>query len=128
MSLARNIGNLPNGDDAPVYACRAWVNFDGTTNTAGYCTIRDSGNVSTVVDNGTGDYTINFTTAMPDVNYSLVASSSNRTQNSSDEYTGISSDGSSTYLVGSVRISCIRWRFDVQQKLDSEIINVAIFR
>jgi len=72
MSLARNIGNLPNGDDAPVFACRAWVNFDGTTNTAGFCTIRDSGNVSTVADNGTGDYTINFTTAMPDANYAVI--------------------------------------------------------
>jgi len=69
MSNARNIANLPNGDDAPVYACRAWVNFDGTTNTAGYCTIRDSGNVSTVADNGTGNYTVNFTTAMPDANF-----------------------------------------------------------
>ena len=54
---------------AGVYACRAWVNFDGTTNTAGFCTIRDSGNVSTVADNGTGDYTINFATAMPDNDY-----------------------------------------------------------
>ena len=58
---------------AGVYACRAWVNFDGTTNTAGFCTIRESGNVSTVADNGTGDYTINFTTAMPDENYSVVS-------------------------------------------------------
>jgi hypothetical protein len=55
---------------APVYACRAWVNFDGTTNTGGYCTIRASGNVSSITDNGTGDYTVNFTTAMPDANYS----------------------------------------------------------
>ena len=72
MSLARNIANLPNGDDAPIYACRAWVNFDGTTNTAGYCTILDSGNVSTVADNGYGDYTVNFATAMPSYNYAVV--------------------------------------------------------
>jgi hypothetical protein len=55
--------------DAPVFACRAWVNFDGTTNTDGYCTIRASGNVSSVADNGTGDYTITFTTALEDANY-----------------------------------------------------------
>ena len=65
MSLARNIGDLPNGDDAPVFACRAWVNFNGTDTIA----IRDSGNVSSITDNGTGDYTVTFTTAMPDANY-----------------------------------------------------------
>jgi hypothetical protein len=50
---------------APVYACRAWVNFNGT----GTVAIRSSGNVSSISDNGTGDYTVNFTTAMPDANY-----------------------------------------------------------
>ena len=50
---------------APVYACRAWVNFNGT----GTVAIRASGNVSSITDNGTGDYTVNFTTAMPDANY-----------------------------------------------------------
>jgi hypothetical protein len=45
------------------------VNFDGTTNVGGFCTVRASGNVTTVADNGTGDYTINFTNAMPDANY-----------------------------------------------------------
>ena len=54
---------------APIYPCRAWVNFDGTTNTGGFCTVRASGNVTSVTDNGTGDYTVTFTTAMPDVNY-----------------------------------------------------------
>ena len=49
------------------YKCRAWVNFNGTTSSPS--TIRGSGNVSSVTKNGTGDYTINFTTAMPDVNY-----------------------------------------------------------
>jgi hypothetical protein len=50
---------------APIYACRAWVNFDGTGTPA----IRASGNVSSITDNGTDNYTVNFTTAMPDVNY-----------------------------------------------------------
>jgi hypothetical protein len=49
----------------------AWVNFDGTTNSGGNCTIRDSGNVSSVADNGTGDYTVNFTSAMPDLDYAV---------------------------------------------------------
>jgi hypothetical protein len=50
---------------APVYACRAWVNFDGT----GTPTIRASGNVSSITDNGTGIYTINLATALPDTDY-----------------------------------------------------------
>lgn len=53
---------------APVYAARAWVNFNGT----GTVAIRASGNVSSITDNGTGDYTVNFTTAMPDANYTII--------------------------------------------------------
>ena len=55
------------GSVATAYGCRAWVNFNGTSTVA----IRDSGNVSSITDNGTGDYTVNFTTAMPDVNYNV---------------------------------------------------------
>lgn len=58
---------------APVFACRAWVNLKGT----GTAAIRASGNVSSVTDNGTGDYTINFTTAMPDSSYSVLGLTSN---------------------------------------------------
>jgi hypothetical protein len=50
---------------APLYMCRAWVNFNGT----GTVAIRASGNVTSITDNGTGDYTVNFTTAMTDANY-----------------------------------------------------------
>ena len=46
--------------------CRAWVNFNGT----GTVAIRGSFNVSSITDNGTGSYTVNFTNAMPDANYS----------------------------------------------------------
>jgi hypothetical protein len=52
---------------APVFAARAWVNFNGT----GTVAIRASGNVSSITDNGAGDYTVNFTTAMPDANYAV---------------------------------------------------------
>ena len=52
---------------APSYSARAWVNFNGT----GTVAIRASGNVSSITDNGTGNYTVNFTTAMPDANYSV---------------------------------------------------------
>ena len=46
---------------------KAWVNFNGT----GTVAIRDSFNVSSITDNGTGDYTVNFTTALPNANYSV---------------------------------------------------------
>jgi len=49
----------------PGYMARAWVNFNGT----GTVAIRASGNVSSITDNGTGNYTVNFTTAMPDADY-----------------------------------------------------------
>jgi len=51
----------------PAYFCRAWVNFNGT----GTVAIRASGNVSSITDNNTGDYTVNFTTALPDADYSI---------------------------------------------------------
>lgn len=50
---------------APLFLCRAWVNFNGT----GTVAIRASGNVSSITDNATGYYTVNFTTAMPDADY-----------------------------------------------------------
>jgi hypothetical protein len=54
---------------APLYACRAWVNFNGT----GTVAIRASGNVSSITDNGAGNYTVNFTNSMVDANYSAIA-------------------------------------------------------
>jgi hypothetical protein len=61
-------GALNATGSAPIYACRAWVNFDGT----GTVAIRASGNVSSITDRGTGLYTLNFTTAMPDADYAAV--------------------------------------------------------
>jgi hypothetical protein len=68
---------------APVFACRAWVNFNGT----GTVAIRASGNVTSITDNGTGDYTVNFATAMVDANYSV-------------SMTGKSSDSTSSRIAG----------------------------
>lgn len=67
-----------NPDGTENFKCRAWVNFDG----AGTVAIRDSFNVSSITDNGTGNYTVNFTDAMPDANYSLVATTIHGTPNS----------------------------------------------
>ena len=48
------------------YAAKVWVNFNGS----GTVAIRGSGNVSSITDNGTGDYTVNFTSALADANFS----------------------------------------------------------
>jgi hypothetical protein len=58
------------GSVATAYGCRAWINFDGT----GTPTSRQNGNVSSITDNGTGDYTINFTNGLTDANYALAGS------------------------------------------------------
>ena len=68
------------GSVATAYGCRAWVNFNGT----GAVAIRASGNVSSITDNGTGNYTVNFTTAMPDTNYSVPASAKNTASSNAD--------------------------------------------
>ena len=78
LTLGTAVMAVPTGD-APLFACRAWVNFDGTKDTTGAAStantnrlIRGSGNVTSVLRNGAGDYTITFTTALPDANYSAV--------------------------------------------------------
>jgi hypothetical protein len=62
-----------------VYTAKAWVNFNGT----GTVAIRASGNVSSITDNGTGDYTVNFTNAIADANYGVAITASAGTNNSS---------------------------------------------
>jgi hypothetical protein len=77
LSLAANAGEIKkalNADnDPPIFACRAWVNFDGTAGSTVdgefRCTIRASGNVSKVVRTATGTFVVHFSTAMPDANY-----------------------------------------------------------
>ena len=97
--------------EAPIYACRAWVNFNGT----GTVAIRASGNVSSITDNGVGLYTINFATNMPDANYLTVHGS------------GIYAASNTTQIqtMSSVNISSgIPW----SDRYDMSLINCAIFR
>jgi hypothetical protein len=63
------VNTIQNTSGVEQYTCKAWVNFNGT----GTVAIRASGNVSSITDNGTGDYTVNFTTALPDGNYARLA-------------------------------------------------------
>lgn len=68
MSTLR-VTTLQTTSGVEVYTCKAWVNFNGT----GTVAIRASGNVSSITDNGVGDYTVNFSSAMTDLNYAAVA-------------------------------------------------------
>lgn len=67
--MPSKIRGSDNFDSAGGNAVKAWVNFNGT----GTVAIRAAFNVSSITDNGTGDYTVNFTNALADANYSGVA-------------------------------------------------------
>jgi hypothetical protein len=79
---------------APSYSARAWVNFNGI----GTVTIKASGNVSSITDNGTGDYTVNFATAMSDVNYAASAFTCAYTTNFGGALAAYYPTGTSTYI------------------------------
>jgi len=64
------VDTIKNTSNVEVFTAKAWVNFNGT----GTVAIRASGNVTSITDNGTGDYTVTFTTAMTDANYAVIAS------------------------------------------------------
>jgi hypothetical protein len=103
---------------APGYMARAWVNFNGT----GTVAIRASGNVTSITDNGTGDYTINFTTAMPDANYSGQVCIG--TLNASDGVGGGFS--AATLIAASFRIRTLNASQSTAKDFDA--IYVAVFR
>ncbi len=105
---------------APVYACRAWVNFNGV----GTVSIRDDGNVSSITDEGTGSYTVNLTTAIEDVNYSVLASNGDRSSDGVEPVSVFPTD--SNYAVGSFRVNCVLPGGTT--KVDIDYIHVAVFR
>ena len=102
------------GSVATAYGCRAWVNFNGT----GTVAIRASGNVSSITDNGNGNYRVNFSTALPDANYSVCggASSSN-----CEAVIRMSS-----YATGNVAIGIVD--SNLPAFTDDSLISVAVFR
>jgi hypothetical protein len=106
---------------APVYGARAWVSFNGT----GTIAIRGSGNVSSLIDNGTGDYRINVTTTLVDTDYCAIATAkveNNNTIGSNNNTTIAGTFISSATQIGVVTSSTS------SVIVDSAIINVAVFR
>lgn len=120
VAISGNLSfNSGYGSAAVGYGCRAWVNFNGT----GTVAIRASGNVSSITDNGTSNYTANFTNAMPDVNFAASMTSSNN-ESVADAYVFVGQ--------GSIRTTS-SYRFTVAfdgagNPVDRAIVNLAIFR
>ncbi len=102
---------------APIYACRAWVNFNGT----GTVSIRAGGNVSSITDNGSGSYTVNFTTALPDTNYAVVGIS--RTDGNLS-YVTLPSSGVKTTSAVELRAASP----SSGSNSDSSEVNISVFR
>lgn len=95
---------------------KAWVNFNGT----GTVAIRSAMNVSSITDNGTGDYTVNYSTAFSDANYSATLGQAR---------TSVSADwgfmGTYNYSTTSIRVTS---RDTAGSAFDYGVVNVAIFR
>ena len=119
---------------APVYGARAWVNFNGKQNVSGVVEIantnrfiRGSGNVTNVLRNGMGDYTVSFAIAMPDANYCTTVGWS--ISSPSESYDGSCSIYSpASVLVSSVRIFSSAGASFSGVGEDAEYVAVAIFR
>lgn len=103
-------------------ACKAWVNFNGT----GTVAIRDSYNVSSITDNGTGYYTVNFTTAMTDTNYCAVCGPSHTNDSDQAAFSVRSYDGAISTT--SIAIISSYSSASANAKFDMATICVAIFR
>ena len=107
------------GGSAPSYSARAWVNFNGS----GGASIRASGNVTSVTYNGTGDYTVNFSTAMQDANYSIVVSAMRALSGNEAMIAGPAFAGN--FAAGSCRVTTSS---DSGAKGDGSYVCVAVFR
>ena len=116
------------GSAATAYGCRAWVNFNGT----GTVAIRASGNVYSITDNATGNYTVNFTTAMPDANYSTMTTCNQPSNTAVNLAIGIADTGTNSSPNGAevYTTSAVKLKIQGADGPDRDMPNVmvAIFR
>jgi hypothetical protein len=111
------------GSVATAYGCRAWVNFNGT----GTVAIRASGNVASITDNGTGDYTVVIDNDMPDANYAVAATGKYIENAGASTVFGVSiANFASNPLAGSVRVVSGQANNSIQ--FDFLVVCVSIFR
>jgi len=109
------VDTIKDTNNVEVYTAKAWVNFNGQ----GTVAIRDSGNISSVVDTATGVYTVSFTTAMPDANYSAVVACSDAGTTRAFAHT-------KTFSTGDFVIRSSRG--DTGADVDHDLYSVAVFR
>ena len=111
--------NLNVTGSAPMYVARTWVNFNGT----GVVAIRSSGNVSSITDRAIGDYTVNFTTALPTADYAVALTSS---WGGNLGAASISIDNTTLQTTTSFGVKC-RWGGDnTNGSFDPAIVNAVI--
>ena len=105
------------GSVATAFGVRVWANINQTTDA-----IRDSGNVSSVSDEGTALYKINFSNSMPDTNYVLLGTASNE-----NNMVGIDGSPPSTYTTSAVEVRIFD-ASNIGQELTNGILNIAVIR
>ena len=120
LTLPATTGTVLN--DATVGVCRAWVNFNGT----GTVAIRASFNVTSITDNGTGDYTVNFTTAMSDANYSYVGVC--RRNNATARDTALAQGSAATYDSFTTSFRFLTFTTDAGSVEDPLTVCISVFR
>ena len=116
MSGAVKFDKWINDDNSENYKCRAWVNFNGT----GTVAIRASGNVSSITDNGTGFYQVNFATAMPDANYCISVGSAGGTTTNPASLPVDASTTTTSFIVRAFQ--------GANSPFDQAVVCVSIFR
>lgn len=111
---------------APIYGCRAWVNFDGRGSIGANQTIRAQGNVSSVYKNAVGDYTIYFTLPMPIISYCVFGSGieDNGTDSGTSYQTAISLARVADMLTTSVRV--LNANINTSGNTDGAVITVSV--
>jgi hypothetical protein len=117
MLAANAVTEAKLGSDEQKGLAKAWVNFDGT----GTVAIRESYNVSSITDNSTGHYTVNFTTAMPDTNFAALSTCNYRTTMQTDQTARTTSSVTVSASIGASGSSLI-------SHTDKSIVAVAVFR
>lgn len=105
-------------------SAKAWVNFNGT----GTVAIRAQYNVSSITDNGTGDYTVNFTTAMPDANYGYACSGSIRDAVDNGVVLLCGADRNVAPTTSALRINTVYNNSGVNTFIDGAEVCASIFR
>jgi hypothetical protein len=118
---------MPNpAGNAPIFGARAWVNFNGS----GTVAIRASGNVSSITDGGTGAYTVNFTTAMLDTNYSVTVTARRIDANNANFSATLkgTTSANTNYPLSTTSCEVICGTPSNNAFVDSDVVCVSVFR